>query len=288
MNNIGQKPATDHLEILFYIVKKKGMNPTIFKSPLNELENPKTQIKGVFTKKDFMNIISELFSEGVCQNSVAADFIEEEDFQTKNHLFMVLLDKRYPTNYKGLSIGKPVGFLVGRTFHQDFYGNPTTECYLDLVCSQSGTGHYLIEYFIRYSETNGYDAVSLSSLDNVITYYYSKYGFENRHSCVVSDEPVFVPTAELVELMKGDYRGKTSLADKPELFKYLETIRRARFGKKDENCDGGIKPVLTPEDYARYRCGSEGWMMRRCRSRHMPIKIELKEQLRKKPNKSKK
>ena len=283
MSTCSTIPKKENLEILFYMVKKKGTKPIIFKSTLDELENPKTQIRGVLNKQDFMEIIIELFSQGICKDNVSRDFIEEEDFQTKNHLFMILLDKQFIKKYKDLSIGQPIGFLVGRTLQGDFYGNPSLECYLDLVCSCPGTGSYLIDYFIRYSETNGYNAVSLSSLDNVITYYYSKYGFENRHSCVVADEPVFIPSDELIEKMKGEYRVRKSLIEKPMLFNYLETLRQSRFGKKDENCDVDMNPILTPEDYIKYRCSSEGWMMRRC-NYSIPIKVKMESKNKNKKN----
>lgn len=272
-------PKSENLEILFYMVKKKGMKPIIFRTPLNLLEDKKTQI-GELNKGDFIELVRYLFDWNVCAGRIGAEFLDDEDFATKNNLIMILLDKRtHNKTIKGLRIGRPLGFIVGRTKVEDFYGNPTTECYLDLVCSCPGTGAHLIDYFIKYSEANNYDAVSLSSIDNVITYYHSKFGFENRHSCVTKNERIFVPSPELIELMKTDYRDTSELAEMPKLFEYLERLRQDKFGKMDDDCNPDNNPILTAKDYQKYRCGSEGWMMRRCHSKRdqkIPIKMIIK------------
>jgi len=255
-------PGPTDLEVLFYLRDNNRKTTSVFKSPLDRVEDPVTKIRGI-NRDDFVQLIQNLFANDVCKGNIGKDFFEDKDMWKKNHLFMILLDTRYLIDFKGYNIGKPIGFIIGHLDFEDDLGKNTTECYLELICSCPKTGHFLLKYFILFSESRGYDAVSLSSLDNVLTYY-SRFGFQNRHSCNVPGEEWLIPGPEVArDLMLPEYRGKAT-EDIPSLYEYMERLRLLGFGKQDDGCDPKVNVRLTPIEYKTHLCHNNGYKMRKC------------------------
>ena len=193
-----------------------------------------------------------------------------------------MLDKRdtFKINAQ-TTICKPIGFIMGRIHTKDDYKNPTEETYIDIICSCPKTWHFLLNYFIQYSETNNYDAVSLSSLDYVLTYYsLPRFGFVNRHSCKPDDNIQFVPSQQVRDdLARHDPVGGKSIFEIQSFLEYLENLRQAHFGNQKGPCNPSVNPKLNAEDYKKYQCEQDGYAMRRCNKQKLeefPLRIGLK------------
>lgn len=206
-----------------------------------------------------------LVENDICKGIVYPEYIES--IFRSNQLYLILLDKRESAkvpNKSKVKISKPIGFVLGRINTEDDLKNPTKETYIDVICSCPKTGSFLLNYFIQFSEANSFNAVSLSSLDYVLTFYSRpEFGFKNTKSCQ-KGTPIFVPGENIKrDMMSPEYKGKVPV-EIPVFLEYLETLRHNGFGIVEGQCDPVKNPDLSETDYKKYQCGMNGYMMRRC------------------------
>lgn len=115
-------------------------------------------------------------------------------FDTSDQTANTILDRDSTTAVISSIKGKPISFILGHTNYQDDNNKYSKEAYLDVICACSGSGRYLLQYFIDFAKTNRYKAVSLKAIPTVLTYY-PKFGFQHRHSCKKGEKATILPKA---------------------------------------------------------------------------------------------
>ena len=153
-----------NLQVLLYQQKTKGKIGNV---SLTNLEGIETETDININKNDLKKIIIQISDK--CNGEIDKSHLYD-NFH-KNQIYMILYHQQ-----------KPIGFILARKKYRDDLGNSTSEAYIDLICSEVGSGSFLMNYFIQYAKKNKFKAISLSSLPNVLTYY-PKFGFSNRHTC---------------------------------------------------------------------------------------------------------
>ena len=173
------------------------------------------------------------------------------------------LDTLPPSCKRFVSVlGKPVSFILGHNNDKDDDGNATKEAYIDIICACPGSGRYLLDYFINFAESNDYNAVSLSAIPTVLTYY-PRFGFSHRHSCN-PEESGIVPPAILSDKKYRDekYKDIDNIYDDDEYYEYLKHLRDKEFGIITEDCSD---PRISKQKLKAAKCGNNGYMMRKCK-----------------------
>lgn len=245
------------------------------RSGRHQVENPVVQSKRfeplTINKDSLVQIIKNIYIH-TCVGIVSQRYLEDQF--SHNTILMILFDTSdntasetipsFATNDIINSLGKPVCFILGHINNTDDTGADVRESYIDIICACPGSGRYLLEYFIEYSENNGFTAVSLSALPNVLAYY-PRFGFSHRHSCqaAYTERPAIAQKRAAI-IQKGKHKIKMTedeLYEDDDYFEFLKELRSAEFGRLKDDCDG----ILTKKKLKDGRCDNDGYMMRRCR-----------------------
>jgi len=246
------------------------------------------------TKEGIKQIIRAI-SVYTCPNGaegVDAGYVKSRG--TPNTIQIILFDKRNKTSNAQLrikdergrallkSIGAPISFIIGTVNHLDHFGKdiPNGELYIDVICSCTGAGRHLLDFFIDFADRTGYNAVSLSALPNVLLYY-PRFGFTHRSGCKPGDNglEVDVITQKKQELWdrKDFYRNMTfeELCDDPEFSDHLSELQEKLYGSQVGDCASNIFKNFTKAQkiqvLKRNNCGNNGYMMRKC-LRYHPVR----------------
>lgn len=263
------------LYLLFYIQpydtinkKQKTLGKCYYFPLLNKQQwgNILTQGTSIAINKADITFIINSIKSSVCTGLTPAYITRQF---SANKIFMVLYDRAQPSHSTDLTpslrhyniVHKPVGFILGHYKHEDDsslipgHSNnlPAYEAYIDIICSCPGSGKFLLEQFITFAESNNFNAISLSSLPNVLGYY-PKFDFLHRHSCNVV-HPIIPPPRFSKTYKNSD---DTYLDD--EYYNYMIELKNNKFGRFTNDCEGH----LTKEQLATADCGSNGYKMRRC------------------------
>jgi hypothetical protein len=255
----------EHLRVLFYNQELSGKNKTILSNLNNEkIDNP---VKAI-TKAELQNVIKEIYLS-TCGGIIDEGYITKQ--MVHNKIIMILFDTSdrtaedvLPPSCKRFvsALGKPVSFILGHINNKDYDGVLKLESYIDIICACPGSGRYLLNYFIAYSESNNYTAVSLSALPGVLTYY-PKFGFSHRHSCKPHNTEVSAIKEKRTKIINENkvHINDDNIYDDDDYFEFFKELRAAEFGKTKEDCDG----TLTKEKLKKGKCDNDGYMMRRCK-----------------------
>lgn len=237
-----------------------------------DIDNP---VKAI-TKSELQNLVKAI-NQHTCDNIVSEDYIRRQ--LTTNTIYMILFDRSDHSvdelinpNCKRIvtALGKPVSFILAHLNDKDDYGHPIEdedeypkkESYIDIVCACPGSGRHLIDYFINYSEKTGYRAVSLRALPTVLAYY-PKFGFVHKHSCKPGEKTLLTPEI----LSDKKYRDKRyldieNIYNDDDHYLFLKELKNNGYGRQDRGCEAAN---ITKEDLKSANCGTDGYMMRRCR-----------------------
>lgn len=142
------------------------------------------------------------------------------------------------------------------------------ELYIDVVCSFSGLGKYLLNEAVSYATSNGLN-VGLSALPEVITYY-QQFGFKFRKNC---SESAFVPDSVLFAQVKDSAKiGRTETAElafkdraTAELLAQLQE-NELNVNKKSKYCRKSVAQKVKGLRAYYSNCGTNGYSMKRCLS----------------------
>ena len=158
-------------------------------------------------------------------------------------------------------LGKPVSFILGHNNDKDDLDNATKEAYIDIICACPGSGRYLLDYFIKFAESNSYNAISLSAIPTVLTYY-PRFGFSHRHTCN-KDEKEILPPDVLSDKKYRDekYKDIDNIYDDDGYYEYLKKLRDNEFGTYKGDCSD---LDISKQKLKDAKCGTNGYMMRKC------------------------
>jgi len=256
----------ERLRVLFYNQALSSRNKTkLYNLNNEEIDNP---VKAI-TKAELQNIIKAIYLS-TCAGIVDDGYITRQ--MVENTMILILFDMNDnsakdvlpPSCTRFVSaLGKPVAFILGHTNNLDDNGKEANESYIDIICACKGSGRYLLDYFIAYSEMNDYTAVSLSALPSVLTYY-PRFEFFHRHSCKPENTEISAIKERRTNIINKNKVNisEENLYDDDDYFEFFKELRAADFGKTKEDCDG----TLTKEKLKRGKCDNDGYMMRRCKS----------------------
>ena len=204
-----------------------------------------------------------------CLPNVAEDYVSRQKGFAKNPI-LLMLSKTHMTAVPRAARSvapttpKSLGFIIARFMETAADGKGM---YLDIICAEKGYGHKFIQFFHAMAFDNGARYVKLSSLANVLAYYYLKFNYRFRTSCA---------TGPIVELSRPlevrDYKArpapeKTSSAysDKDFMdFMYDKLYTEADLGLRSaEGCKDRAS-MLTRQQFKRADCAQDGFTMFKC------------------------
>jgi hypothetical protein len=159
---------------------------------------------------------------------------------------------------------RSLGFIMAR-FTTSAAG--TQGIYLDVICTAKGLGHSFINFFHKLAFDNGAAFVKLSSLANVLAYYYSKHNYRFRTSC---------ESAPLVELSSAlstrDFKTRPPPASTAESyddsdfmdFMYDKLYTVADLGVRSAARCKQRAPLISKAEYKAGDCAQDGFTMMKC------------------------
>jgi len=208
-----------------------------------------------------------------CEPNVAPDYVERQVPFEKNPVLLVL-SRDYITTVPRASRSaaaaaapaapRSLGFILARFIDHTSDGRGM---YLDVICTAKGLGHKFVQFFHTIAFDNGARYVKLSSLANVLAYYYLKHNYRFRKAC--AEEPL----ADLSDALKArDFKTRpapeetsSAYGDKEFMdFMYDKLYKEADLGTRAaEDCKK--RPAsLTRVQFKRADCAQDGFTMYKC------------------------
>lgn len=211
------------------VVHYSGLVAPYYKTPLT---SPMLQERGI-SKSWFLNQIKLMLP--YCNKLVSDSYIK--DSGPTCNIFLLIRD---------VNTDRFMGFIMG-------YVKPNEEYYIDVICTSSGYGKHLIDFFINDAFERHAKSVGLSALPHVLSYY-PRLGFKHVHEC--GEDPLVIPRLskppkDLIEAMGND-----ELADF-----MVELTNRGFSSRKTPECE---RLANRGELRAKSDCAIDGYYMKYC------------------------
>jgi hypothetical protein len=139
--------------------------------------------------------------------------------------------------------------------------------YLDVICTDKGLGHKFVQFFHAMAFDNGARYVKLSSLANVLAYYYLKHNYRFRKTCAGA------PLVDLSDPLKvRDYKARpapletsASYSDREFMdFMYNKLYTEADLGVRSAEDCKKRPPTLSRAQFKTHDCAQDGFTMFKC------------------------
>lgn len=219
---------------------------------------PEDRTKKTLTK---VRMKQRIFSEfdSLCKKSIDRNYLNGA-INAANILFVMYQEVPHVRTLRtGISMTTSEvvsGFIVGQVL-----GNEEEKIlYLDVICAKNGK--LLMTTLIDFCKKHGMTYIKLHSLTSVLGYYPS-FGFAHRKNCDASKPAaITIPKSLVDHIRKSNIFADASTAyTDPAIATFLMDLHAKGFtARKLEECQG----PLSPADFQRHDCASDGFEMRLC------------------------